>query len=120
MKQAVSNVIVNAGEAMPDGGIIEITAENIMVDQDNKEAVLLMRDGKYVKICIRDHGTGILEENMQKIFDPYFTTRDRWTQKGLGLGLVIVHSIIKKHDGYLRVESRVGTGTDFFIYLPTF
>ena len=77
-----------------------------------------MQNGRYIKLCIRDQGEGIPEENIQKIFDPYFTSKDRWTQKGLGLGLAITHSIIKKHDGYIHVESKVGIGTKFFIYLP--
>jgi len=105
---------------MPKGGVIEIAAENVTVDSVRKDTGLPVSSGGYVKICIRDKGIGIPEENIEKIFDPYFTTRDRWTQKGLGLGLVITHSIIKKHEGYIRVESKVGKGTHFYIYLPAY
>jgi len=118
MKQAIINVIINAKEAMPEGGLIEVTAEKTTVDSDKKEAGISLKNGKYIKVCIRDQGMGIPEENIQKIFDPYFSTKDRCTQKGLGLGLVITHSIIKKHDGYIHVESKVGTGTDFYLYIP--
>jgi len=120
MKQAFCNILQNAGEAMPKGGVIEIAAENVTVDSVRKDTGLPVSSGGYVKICIRDKGIGIPEENIEKIFDPYFTTRDRWTQKGLGLGLVITHSIIKKHEGYIRVESKVGKGTHFYIYLPAY
>ncbi len=73
-----------------------------------------LNEGRYVKITIKDHGAGISHEDLQKIFDPYFTTR----QEGSGLGLSISYSIIKKHEGYITVESEIGDGTSFHIYLP--
>jgi CheY-like chemotaxis protein len=72
-----------------------------------------MKEGKCVKITVRDHGVGISEDNLQKIFDPYFTTK----QRGNGLGLAIVYSIIRNHGGYVMVESGIGKGTAFHIYI---
>ncbi|MFZ6008317.1 MAG: ATP-binding protein [Nitrospirota bacterium] len=111
MSQVVNNLIINADQAMPDGGVVSIRLENrIVTSHDN----LPLKEGNYVKICIQDRGIGISRENMQKIFDPYFTTK----QRGTGLGLAMVYSIIKKHDGHIEVESSAGTGTSFHIYLP--
>ena len=70
------------------------------------------------RISIADHGIGIPEENLTRIFDPYFTTKERGSQKGMGLGLAICHSIIHNHGGLITVESRKGVGTTFYIYLP--
>ena len=96
---------------MPYGGIIEIRAEDITVGQ---ESALTMKEGKYVKISFADQGTGISKEYSQKIFDPYFTTKE----KGSGLGLSASYSIIRNHEGYITVDSEVGAGTTFTLYLP--
>jgi len=112
MSQVINNLVINADQAMPEGGTISISAENIVV----KPALALpLKNGKYVKITIKDQGTGIPEEHLQKIFDPYFTTK----QKGSGLGLAVTYSIIKNHDGYITAESELGAGTAFHIYLPS-
>ncbi|HEC68280.1 MAG TPA: response regulator, partial [Candidatus Desulfofervidus auxilii] len=84
-----------------------LTAENVTVSEGEKK-------GRYVKISIVDQGIGIPKEHLPKIFEPYFTTK----QKGSGLGLAIVYSIIKKHDGYIEVETELGVGTTFKVYLP--
>jgi signal transduction histidine kinase/ActR/RegA family two-component response regulator len=118
MSQVISNVILNAREAMPQGGSMEIHAENIEAVQGKSEAGLAVKEGRYAKISIRDHGAGIHGENLARIFDPYFSTKDRGPQKGMGLGLTIAHSIIKKHEGYIHVESERGDGTTVLIYLP--
>jgi len=109
--QVFSNIIINAKQAMPDGGKVDTSAENIEV---NKNELYHLKEGKYVKVTIKDHGTGISDENMQKIFDPYFTTK----KSGSGLGLSTCFSIIKKHGGHISVESEPGVGTTFNIYLP--
>ncbi len=109
--QAFNNLVINACQAMPEGGAIKIDAQN--VDIGPAEGMPLP-GGKYVKISVRDHGTGIPEEHLQRIFDPYFTTK----QKGSGLGLSIVHSVIRNHNGNITVESRPGVGSTFIIYLP--
>ena len=110
ISQVINNLIINADQAMPEGGAIKVELNNITVG--GREA-LPIREGKYVKIIIEDHGVGIPGEHLQKIFDPYFTTK----QKGSGLGLATAFSIVKQHDGYITVESKQGTGTTFSIYL---
>jgi nitrogen-specific signal transduction histidine kinase/ActR/RegA family two-component response regulator len=112
LNQVISNLIINADQAMPEGGNIKVWAENINVAE---KGLLPVEEGNYVKINIEDQGTGISHENLQKIFDPYFTTK----QKGSGLGLATCYSIIKKHDGHIDVESEVGIGTVFHLYLPS-
>jgi nitrogen-specific signal transduction histidine kinase/CheY-like chemotaxis protein len=112
--QVIQNVVINAGEAMPGGGTIQIRGENVMVEKEKSRQGLSLVMGKYVKISIEDGGVGISEENLSKMFDPYFTTKSN----GSGLGLATTYSIIKKHGGYIEVESQIGVGTTFHIYLP--
>jgi len=108
MSQVIANLIINAKEAMPEGGLLYIKAENI-------ENPLLALKGFFVKLTIKDSGIGIPKEFLEKIFDPYFSTK----QAGSGLGLSTVHSIVVKHNGYISVNSIIGTGTTFTIYIPT-
>ncbi len=110
ISQVISNLIINAVQAMPDGGNIYIDVSNIELS-DGSDIPL---KGKYVKISIKDEGIGIPKRYLDKIFDPYFTTK----QKGSGLGLSIVYSIVKRHRGYISVDSELGIGTTFIIYLP--
>jgi signal transduction histidine kinase/ActR/RegA family two-component response regulator len=112
LNQVISNLIINADQAMPEGGDIKVWAENINVVEKD---LLPVEEGNYVKITIEDQGTGIPQKHLQKIFDPYFSTK----QKGSGLGLATTYSIIRKHDGHIDVESEVGVGTVFHIYLPS-
>lgn len=114
MKQVIYNLLMNAREAMPDGGRINIYAENMSSAAARKDAGLPMEDTDYVKISIRDSGEGIREEYLGRIFDPYFTTK----KKGRGLGLPSVYSVIRKHYGYIYGDSKPGDGTVFHIYLP--
>ncbi|MGO9620985.1 MAG: PAS domain S-box protein, partial [Desulfobaccales bacterium] len=111
LNQVIANLLINADQAMPEGEIIKITAENISV---NAKSNLPISKGKYVKFAIADQGIGISPEYLDKIFDPYFSTK----QKGSGLGLATAYSIIKYHSGHIQVESRMGVGTTFYIYLP--
>ena len=111
INQVINNLIINANQAMPEGGKIELCTENIDV---NYESFLPLKEGKYVKISIKDEGIGIEEDHLKKIFDPYFTTKEN----GCGFGLATSYSIIKKHDGYIMAESTPGKGTIFYIYLP--
>jgi len=108
-------MIVNAVESMPDEGTIHVKAENINI---TVEQGLPISEGKYVKISIRDHGVGIPEKHLSEIFDPYFSTKEMGTQKGTGLGLATTYSIINGHDGHITVESEVGVGTTFALFLP--
>lgn len=110
INQVFNNLIINADQAMPEGGIIQITCENVTLSKDE---IIPLNEGKYVKVSIKDDGIGIPESYLSKIFDPYFTTKER----GKGLGLTTCFSIIKKHGGYITVESKQGTGTTFNIYL---
>jgi PAS domain S-box-containing protein len=108
ISQAVQNLVINADQAMPEGGIIRIFAENVYIEETNE---LPLKTGRYVKISVKDHGPGIAREYLTKIFDPYFTTK----QKGSGLGLATTYSIIKRHHGHITVESRTGEGTTFLL-----
>ncbi|HWR82489.1 MAG TPA: PAS domain S-box protein [Candidatus Deferrimicrobium sp.] len=112
ISQVLHNLILNAQQAMPEGGVIEIAVSNINVRPGNG---LPLSDGRYVTLTIRDQGIGIPRKHLPRIFDPYFTTK----QSGSGLGLAVAYSIVTKHGGHIDVESEVGTGTIFRIYLPT-
>ena len=109
--QVINNSIINASQAMPKGGILRIKAENITLKFDN---IYNLAEGEYVGISVGDQGAGIPKENINRIFDPFFTTKE----KGNGLGLASCHSIIKNHKGHIFVESKVGQGSTFTIYLP--
>jgi PAS domain S-box-containing protein len=111
MMQVFNNLLINADQAMPAGGIIRISAGNVTLGPG---AVAALAAGQYVRVTVSDQGTGIPREHLGKIFDPYFTTK----QKGSGLGLAATYSIIRKHDGHIIVESELGKGTVFHIYLP--
>jgi PAS domain S-box-containing protein len=111
----VHNMIMNAREAMPRGGTIKVMAKNANMGKEN---IHNLREGKYVRVSIEDEGKGIPEDLLEKIFDPYFSTKEIATQKGVGLGLSLSHSIVKKHGGHISVKSEVGAGTIFHAYLP--
>ena len=112
--QVINNILINAQQAMPRGGTIEIVAENIVEHQHRSEYALHGEPGSYVRISITDKGMGIPPENLASIFDPYFTTK----QAGSGLGLATSHSIIKNHGGYFLVDSTLGRGTTMRVHLP--
>ncbi len=116
-KQVLCNILHNAADAMPDGGELRIRARNITVDKDENPA---LKPGKYVKVLIKDRGRGIPKKDIDKIFDPYFSTKNSVNQKGMGLGLSICYSIIRKHGGWIKVESEKGVGTSVHIYIPAF
>lgn len=118
MTHVIDNMITNASEAMPKGGTIKLTAENVVLGTDNKEAPPGKQQGRYVRICIQDQGVGISEQHLPMIFDPYFSTKEKGARKGMGLGLSIAHSIVKQHRGFITVGSEPKMGTSFHIYLP--
>jgi CheY-like chemotaxis protein len=109
--QVFQNLVINAVQAMPTGGAIKVHGENLKL---KAKSALLLGPGRYVKISVQDQGIGIPEKYLLKIFDPYFTTKHR----GSGLGLAVGYSIIKNHQGHITVESTLGEGTTFHIYLP--
>ncbi len=114
ISQVINNLILNSVQAMPKGGRIKISAENVEITDENQEWEVLLKKGKYVRIHIQDNGVGIPQELLPQIFDPYFSTK----KKGSGLGLAVSYSIIQKHGGYIFAESNPGKGTTFTILLP--
>jgi signal transduction histidine kinase len=118
MSQVIRGIIENAKEAMPAGGIVELRAENIIVQEHEPAPGLPQEPGRYVKITIRDQGIGIPEEELERVFDPYYSTKQRGTQKGMGLGLATAYAIVKSHGGSIHIASRQGCGTAVSIYLP--
>jgi two-component system cell cycle sensor histidine kinase/response regulator CckA len=111
IQQVISNLTINARQAMPDGGHLFITLENAVVEE---ASVLGLQPGEYIRITVQDEGTGIDPKNISRIFDPYFTTK----QSGSGLGLATSYSIIHRHGGHIGVVSELGKGTTLTLYLP--
>ncbi len=109
--QVVNNLVINAVQAMPDGGDIEISADNVEIGGDSQVPVA---PGPYVRLRVRDHGVGIRSEHLERVFDPYFTTK----AEGCGLGLAASHAIVRNHQGAILVSSTPGEGTTFTLYLP--
>ncbi|MGA2763918.1 MAG: PAS domain S-box protein [Spirochaetia bacterium] len=109
--QVIQNLVLNAIQAMPMGGTIEITAANRVLREKEHPT---LKEGRYVAISVKDQGTGIPDEMLSRVFDPFFTTKT----KGHGLGLAISHSIMSRHDGAIDVQSELGKSTTFTIYLP--
>ena len=115
ISQVIHNLVLNAREAMPAGGVIKIRSENVTSAQLTD---LPFVQDRYIRITVEDMGTGIAEENLPMIFDPYFTTKNLGTQKGMGLGLAICHSIVRNHNGFITAESVLKKGTSFHAFLP--
>ena len=113
--QVIQNLVLNADQSMSDGGILTVACANLEVGADEIPG---LRPGRYVRVQISDTGHGIAEQHLDRIFDPYFSTKEKDSNKGSGLGLSIVHSIITKHDGSITVNSVQDLGTTFTLYLP--
>ncbi len=111
INQVINNLVINAQQAMPNGGTVRISVENMTI---GAELGLPLEPGAYIKVSVEDEGTGIPEDHIQRIFDPFFSTK----QAGSGLGLATSYSIVEKHHGYITVESQLGVGATFKIYLP--
>lgn len=116
LEQVLINLAANARDAMLDGGVLTITTEQVEIDRRFCQTYGYGTPGRYALITVSDNGAGIPKDLQQKIFDPFFTTKD--TGKGTGLGLAMVWGIVKRHKGYILVESNVGEGAHFKIYLP--
>jgi PAS domain S-box-containing protein len=116
--QVLNNLLINAQQAMPTGGTITVTAETVTVNDypssEDNQALSALSAGNYIKVSIKDEGIGIKPKDMEKIFDPYYTTKPQ----GTGLGLTTSYSIIKNHNGIITVESKIGKGSIFSFYLP--
>jgi len=118
LRQVFTNLLLNAYEADPGKNKkITVTAKNINIGKENPFS---LKDGQYVKISVIDYGKGIPAESLEKVFDPYFSTKDTVSQKGLGFGLAICYSIVKKHEGHIAITSEVQKGTTVDIYLPVY
>jgi len=116
INQIMMNLCTNADHAMPDGGIIEVILKNVEFDEDTRGQYPDLKPGRHINLTVSDTGHGISREEVDRIFDPYFTTKD--VGKGTGMGLAIVHSIVKEHDGIILVDSEPDIGTAFSIYFP--
>ena len=116
--QVIMNLCTNAGYAMEDkGGILKVTVEKLELDQNFLNKHNELTPGLHVKITVSDTGHGIPPENLDRIFEPYFTTKE--TGKGTGLGLALIHGIVKNHRGVIEVKSDIGKGSIFEVYLPS-
>jgi CheY-like chemotaxis protein len=114
ISQVIANLVVNADQAMPNGGSLRVSCENFRYNSNTTPNIPDLTPGDYIRIGIRDEGVGIPEQYLKRIFDPYFTTKP----KGNGLGLATTYSIIKNHNGLIVVESEVHVGSTFTLYLP--
>ena len=110
--QVIQNLVLNASEAMPQGGTVEIAARNEVIAAGGNP--LVPAGGDFVRIDVKDSGAGISGQHLARIFDPYFTTKEQ----GSGLGLATSYSIVRGHDGFIDVTSRLGEGSVFSVYLP--
>jgi two-component system cell cycle sensor histidine kinase/response regulator CckA len=118
LEQVIMNLVVNARDAMPDGGEVLIAAGNIHLSRPLERDRATVPPGDYVRICVRDTGTGISADNLAKIFEPFYTTKR--VGEGTGLGLSTVYGIIKQTGGFVFADSIPGQGTEFMVYLPSY
>jgi len=116
IQQAILNLLINARDAMPDGGSIIITTERIDVDTKLTNAIGEQRSGEFVAVSVRDEGTGMERATQQRIFEPFFTTKDQG--KGTGLGLSVVYGVVNSHNGFITVQSEPRKGSEFTLCFP--
>ncbi len=116
LEQVLVNLVVNARDAMPDGGHVQIGTEKVSLDASCQRLNPEARPGEFVCLTVADTGTGIAPEHLPRIFEPFFTTKEMG--KGTGLGLATVYGIVKQHEGWIEVVTRLGAGATFKVFLP--
>jgi CheY-like chemotaxis protein len=117
VQQIIANLCANAAQAMEDaGGVVEISVTSLNIDYDSSSHLQELQPGHYVRLSVLDTGHGMDQATLQRIFDPYFTTKEQG--KGTGLGLAVVHGIVQAHDGRIDVSSELGKGTVFHVFFP--
>ncbi|MBI5214394.1 MAG: PAS domain S-box protein [Ignavibacteriae bacterium] len=116
IQQALLNLCLNARDAMPNGGMLTVTCKAVTIKEEDVQQFADAKSGQFVMLTIVDSGVGIPSNVMNKIFEPFFTTKEQG--KGTGLGLAVVYGVVRGHNGYINVDSEVGAGTVFTIYLP--
>jgi signal transduction histidine kinase len=114
LEQVLMNMVVNAREAMPEGGRLTVRTENVTVESEQCRGVPEARPGRFVRLTIADTGVGMGKDTLEQMFEPFFTTK----QSGTGLGLSVAYGIIRQHGGWITVDSEPGRGTRFQIFLP--
>jgi len=116
MEQVVMNLVLNARDAMPQGGELTIRSEEVFINHSRANEEQNAKAGKYVQISVRDTGLGMSQATQDRIFEPFFTTKP--IGKGTGLGMSAVFGIVQQHDGFVKVESRIASGTNILVYFP--
>jgi hypothetical protein len=116
LKQVFRNLCVNALESMPQGGLLTVESSDVVLEGDRLDEAPNAETSHYVLVSVSDAGVGIPHEDLYKIFEPFFTTKER--TGGTGLGLSVAYGIVKSHGGFIKVESAMGSGTTFHVYLP--
>ncbi len=116
IEQVLLNLVVNARDAMPEGGQVRLTTARVTVSPEQATCTPGAAPGNYVRASVSDSGSGIPDHVLPQIFDPFFTTKD--PGKGTGLGLAITHGIVQQHQGWIEVDTRIGQGTTFHVFLP--
>jgi signal transduction histidine kinase/ActR/RegA family two-component response regulator len=116
LEQVFMNLLINARDAMPDGGHVRIETERVLVNDLHAESFSEAKPGNYVRVTVTDTGVGMERETIEHIFEPFFTTKA--TKAGTGLGLAVSHGIVRQHEGMLQCDSQVGVGTVFKVYFP--
>lgn len=117
--QILLNLVLNSSEAMPNGGHLNIETTNVSFEEEHCEGNHLIKPGKYVMISVKDRGRGMDEATVAKVFDPFFSTKQRGSTRGTGLGLSVVQGLVQKNGGHITCHSKPGEGTEFKVFFPT-
>ncbi len=119
MDQVIMNLAINARDAMPNGGLLKIETKNVILGAGGYRAIHGVTPGPYIGVFISDTGGGIVEDDIKRIFEPFFSTKQRGSDRGTGLGLSVVKGIVEQHGGYITCDSAPGKGTEFTVFLPS-